>query len=71
MTSKPGFSMPRNAVFDQKTAILTLLDQKKKQFNCFLLVFRPLEPKSITFIHKIMILVILAYFRPTLANWVQ
>jgi len=29
MTSKPGFSMPRNAVFDQKTAILTLLDQKK------------------------------------------
>ena len=41
------------------------------QYDCFLIVFGPLEPKSITFMHKIMILASLAHFRPTLANWVQ
>ena len=53
--SKPEFSVPKNAIFDQ--------------YDCFLIVFGLLKPKSITIRHKIMILANLAHFRPTLANW--
>ena len=43
----------------------------KTQYDCFLIVFCPLKPKSITYMHIIMILANLAHFRPTLANWFQ
>jgi len=63
--SKPEFSVPKNAIFDQKRAISTPLST----LDCFLIVFGLLKPKSITIRHKIMILANLAHIRPTLANW--
>ena len=60
----------QNCCFFPKRAILTHGNLNETQYNCFLLELGSLEPKNITFTHIIMILAILAHFRPTLANWV-